>query len=149
MNEKWHLRYLELAKHISTWSKDPSTKVSAIAVNAKGQILSTGYNGFCRGVADTVERYFDRETKYKYVVHAEMNCLYNASYTGTCLADSTLYVWGLPVCSECAKGIIQTGIKTIVMPNFEITGTWAESWKLSESMLTEAGVQHKFIDINQ
>ena len=75
---KWTRRYLDIAKEVATWSKDPSRQIGAIAVGDKGQILSQGYNGFPRGVKDTDNRYNNREEKYKYVVHGEMNCIYNA-----------------------------------------------------------------------
>lgn len=109
---KWDKRYLELAREVASWSKDPSKKIGAIAVGSKGQVLSQGYNGFPRGIDDSKRRYEDRAIKYKYVVHAEMNVIYNATYNGISLDGATLYVYGLPVCSECAKGIIQTGISS-------------------------------------
>ena len=59
---KWDKRYLELAKEISTWSKDPSTKVGAIAVSDQGGVIAQGYNGFPRGVVDTHSRLLDKET---------------------------------------------------------------------------------------
>lgn len=138
---KWTRRYLDMAKEVATWSKDPSTKVGAVAVGSKGQILSQGYNGFPRGVKDTPERYDVREEKYKYVVHGEMNAIYNACHTGASLDDATLYVTGLPVCSECAKGIIQVGISKVIMeyPK-DIPDSWRESMKTTSSMFLEAGV---------
>ena len=145
LSNKWDKRYLELAKTVGTWSKDPSTKIGAIAVGIKGQVLAQGYNGFPRGISDIDERYSDRPTKYKYIVHAEQNLIYNATYNGVSLDRSTLYVTGLPVCSECAKGVIQVGVQRVVMPaDFDIKG-WGESWKLSESMFNEAGVLYDFI----
>lgn len=138
---KWTRRYLDMAKEVATWSKDPSTKVGAVAVGSKGQILSQGYNGFPRGVKDTPERYDVREEKYKYVVHGEMNAIYNACHTGASLDGATLYVTGLPVCSECAKGIIQVGISKVIMeyPK-DIPDSWRESMKTTSSMFLEAGV---------
>lgn len=138
---KWTRRYLDMAKEVATWSKDPSTKVGAVAVGSKGQILSQGYNGFPRGVKDTSERYEVREEKYKYVVHGEMNAIYNACHTGASLDGATLYVTGLPVCSECAKGIIQVGISKVIMeyPK-DIPDSWRESMKTTSSMFLEAGV---------
>lgn len=70
---KWRNRYLLLAKHFSTWSKDPSTQVGAVAVSDNGLILSEGWNGFPRGIRDTQNRLGDRQTKYDYMVHAEKN----------------------------------------------------------------------------
>jgi dCMP deaminase len=138
---KWTRRYLDIAKEVATWSKDPSRQIGAIAVGDKGQILSQGYNGFPRGVKDTDDRYNNREDKYKYVVHGEMNCIYNACNSGVSLNGSTLYVTGLPVCSECAKGIIQVGIRKVVMeyPN-DIPDFWRESVELTKQMFYEAGV---------
>jgi len=138
---KWTRRYLDIAKEVSTWSKDPSKQIGAVAVGDKGQILSQGYNGFPRGVKDTKERYNDREEKYKYVVHGEMNCIYNACNSGVSLNGATLYVTGLPVCSECAKGIIQVGIKKVVMeyPK-DIPPIWEKSVQLTKQMFLEADV---------
>ncbi len=137
----WDRKYLNLAKEVSSWSKDPSTKVGAVAVGKVGQILAQGYNGFPRGIADTQERYDNRELKYKYVVHAEMNCIYNATHNGVSLNGATLYVWGLPVCSECAKGIIQVGVDKIVIPVYnEIPDKWKKSWEETKLLFDEANV---------
>lgn len=145
MYDKWDKRYLELAKHIASWSKDPSRKIGAVAVGDNGEVLAQGYNGFPRGIEDYPERYDDRPTKYKYVVHAEMNVIYNASYNGVSLDGSTLYVHGLPACSDCAKGIIQVGIKRVVMRDQEIPVLWQQSWTKTEEMFNEAGVKYEFI----
>jgi dCMP deaminase len=137
----WDIKYLNLAKQISTWSKDPSTKVGSVCIGKKGQILSQGYNGFPRGIEDTEERLNTRETKYKYVVHSEMNCIFNACLTGISLQGATLYLYGLPPCAECAKGIVQVGIKHVCSqypdPDDE---RWAESCQLADSIFHEAGV---------
>ena len=145
MDNKWKGRYLKLAREIAGWSKDPSTKIGCVIIGSKGQVLAQGYNGFPRGIQDTPERYADRPTKYKYVVHAEMNAIYNASYSGVSLDGSVLFVHGLPVCSECAKGIIQVGIKNIVMPWQEIPATWQDSWNLTQQMFKEAGITWEFV----
>jgi len=143
---KWDKRYLALAEQVSTWSKDPSSKIGAVAVGDKGQVLSQGYNGFPRGITDLSDRLTDRPIKYKLVVHAEMNVIYNASYNGASLDGSTLYVYGLPVCSDCAKGIIQVGIKRVVMPVQEIPKHWDESWSETKAMFDEAGVKYEFLE---
>ena len=142
---KWDRRYLDLAYTVSKWSRDPSTQIGAVAIGSKGQVLSQGYNGFPRGIKDSKERYEDRETKYKLIVHAEQNLIYNATYNGVSLDGSTLYVTGLPVCSECAKGVIQVGIKRVVMPHIDDMKSWKESWELSSSMFREAGILWDFI----
>lgn len=137
---KWSERYLNLAKEISTWSKDPSKKIGAVAVGSKGQVLSQGFNGFPRGIKDSDKRLNVREEKYRYVVHGEMNCIYNACHNGVSLDGATLYVYGLPVCSECAKGVIQVGIKKVIMQYEDAVPTWEESYKITEAMFKEAGV---------
>lgn len=138
----WNTRYINLAKEISTWSKDPSKKIGAVAIGDNGQVLSQGYNGFPRGILDLQERYEDRPTKYKYVVHAEMNCIYNATLNGVSLKGATMYVHGLPVCSECAKGIIQVGIKKVFWNlDSEIPEIWLESLKLTIDLFEEAGIE--------
>ncbi len=138
---KWDERYLALAAEVATWSKDPSTQVGAVTVGSKKEVLSQGFNGFPRGIHDTDERYNHRETKYKFVVHAEMNAIYNATYSGTSLDGATLYVHGLPICSECAKGIIQVGIKKVVIKKSKELDNWNESVQLSQAMFDEAGVE--------
>ena len=136
-----------MAEEVSSWSKDPSTKIGAIAVGSKGQVLSQGYNGFPRGIEDTISHYEDRETKYKYVVHAEMNVIYNATYNGVSLDGATLYVTGLPVCSDCAKGVIQVGIKRVVMKEQEIPLKCIESWKVTAGMFDQAMIDWEFINV--
>ncbi|MGE4594357.1 MAG: dCMP deaminase family protein, partial [Gammaproteobacteria bacterium] len=134
--DKWDNRYLSLAKEVATWSKDPSTQVGAVTVGAKKEVLSQGFNGFPRGIKDTDERYNHRETKYRFVVHAEMNAIYNATYSGTSLDGATLYIYGLPICSECAKGIIQVGIKKVVIEKSKELDNWNESLRLSQEMFS-------------
>ena len=138
---KWDERYLALAAEVATWSKDPSTQVGAVTVGSKKEVLSQGFNGFPRGIHDTDERYNHRETKYKFVVHAEMNAIYNATYSGTSLDGATLYVHGLPICSECAKGIIQVGVKKVVIKKSKELDNWNESVQLSKEMFDEAGIE--------
>lgn len=138
---EWGNRYLSLAKEISTWSKDPSRKIGAVAVGEKGQILAQGYNGFPRGILDSADRYNDRSVKYKYVVHAEMNVIYNATFNGVSLNGARLFVYGLPVCSECAKGIIQVGIQAVTIFSEEtVPNIWNDSWTTTQSMFKEANV---------
>jgi dCMP deaminase len=142
----WQQRYLDLAKQVSTWSKDPSRKIGAVAVGSKGQILSQGFNGFPRGILDSADRYNDRPTKYKLVVHAEMNVIYNATFNGVSLDGASLYVYGLPVCSECAKGIIQVGIKKVfIYTDDAVPAIWTEAYDLTCDMFSEARIQCEWI----
>ena len=139
MLNKWDARWLEIAGVVSTWSKDPSTQIGAIAVKDK-RLVSTGYNGFPRGIQDYDDRWNNREEKYKYVVHAEMNCIYNANYHNQSLKGSTMYIVGLPVCHECAKGIIQAGVVRVVAEFKDAPLKWARSTEITEKMFKEAGI---------
>jgi len=142
---KWDKRYMEMARLVATWSKDPSSKIGAVAVSPKGQVLSTGYNGFPRNIEDTDERLTDRSLKYKYIVHAEKNVIYNATYNGVALDGATIYVSGLPCCDQCALGITQVGVKRVVMDGDPTNPRWAESWELSKSIFNEANVEWGFV----
>lgn len=146
--DKWDIRFMNMAREISSWSKDPSKKIGAVAVGDNHKILSTGYNGFPAGIEDHDSRLADREIKYKYVVHAEKNCIYNACLNGISLAGATLYVYGLPVCSECAKGIIQVGIKEVVIDEscFD-TPKWNESFEFTKQLFQEAGIKIKYVNL--
>ena len=145
----WGDRYTHLAKEISTWSKDPSTKVGAVVIGNNGEVLSQGYNGFPRSIKDTPQRLKDREKKYNLVVHAEMNAIYNASLNGVSLKGSTLYVYGLPICNECAKGVIQVGIdKVIATRPADYNKEWDESIKDAKALFKEAEVEY-LIDVEK
>jgi dCMP deaminase len=112
MVNHWHSRFIGLARHVATWSRDPSTQVGAVVVRPDRTIASVGFNGFPRGVRDLSARYADRPTKYAFVVHAEVNALLTAREP---LTDCTLYS-SLMTCNECAKLVIQAGIKCVVVP---------------------------------
>lgn len=135
---KWHKRFLEIAEFISTWSKDPSTKVGAVIADIDNRIVSTGYNGFPKNVKDTKARYDNRDVKYKIILHAEENAI---AYAKRDLTDCTLYISGLPPCAHCASLIIQSGIKKVVVPKQDLPERWKESVKLSKTLLKEAKVQ--------
>lgn len=143
--EKWDRKYLGLAKYIATeWSKDPSTKVGAVLVNYHYRQEFIGYNGFPTGVQDNPERYNDRELKYKLVVHAEVNAILKAGWLAR---GSTLYIYPAfnspPICNECAKVAIQSGIKEVVgfePDNSPRVKRWSDSISISRTMLEEAGI---------
>lgn len=110
--EQWDLRFLEMAKLVSTWSKDPSTQVGAVIVRPDKTVASVGFNGFPRGVPDHEEWYEDKDIKYKIVRHAEENAL---AYAKADVSGCTLYLYPLPPCSQCAGSLIQHGIKRVVV----------------------------------
>lgn len=145
---KWVSRYFEIAGLVGTWSKDPSTKVGAIIVGDKGQIISQGYNGFPRGVRDNPERYNNREMKYRLVVHAEMNAILNALYNGSSVVGASIYIHNLPVCQECAKAIIQAGIARVFIDT-SVNERWGEAWEISKTMFSESGVRCYYFDARE
>ena len=147
MTSKWDIRFIGLAQHISTWSKDPSTKVGCVVVGEDREIRSTGFNGFPRGINDDEERLMDREKKYPLICHAEENAIMHAARIGVSLKDSTAYVtW--PPCSRCARSLSQAGIREIVYPETgKIPERWIEDFTISDSMLNEAGVAVRSIKL--
>lgn len=146
--KKWDTRFMRLAREISTWSRDPSSKIGAVIVNDDHRILATGYNGFPRGIADNDTRLNDREVKYSLIVHAEMNALMNALYSGVSVKGATLYVYGLPVCDNCTKSVIQAGISRVVITYPELSAEkWQTIWKeKSRPMYEEVNVQMTFMN---
>ena len=134
----WDEYFMGVALLAAKRSKDPSTQVGACIVDENNVILTTGYNGFPVGCSDD-EFPWDREgevTKYPFVVHAELNAILNAS--GKSLKGARLYVALFP-CNECAKAIIQSGIKEIVYLSDKYADT--PGVKASKLMLTTAGVK--------
>lgn len=143
--KKWDKRYMNIAKQVAAWSKDPCVQVGAIIVGQKGQIVSQGYNGFPRNIQDTPERYFNKEVKHKYVIHAEVNAILNALYNGASVSDCTLYVYGKAMCHECAKCAIQSGITRVVY-NTKPEGSWLDSCNLALDILQEAGINVVYLE---
>ena len=134
----WDEYFMSVALLAAMRSKDPNTQVGACRVGEDDRIISTGYNGFPRGCSDD-EFPWDRdgeETKYPYVVHAELNAILNAG--GKSLAGARVYV-GLFPCNECAKAIIQAGIKEVIYLSDKYAGTPANN--ASKRMLRAAKVK--------
>ncbi len=149
---KWHRRFLGQAGYIATWSKDPSTQTGCVLVKDRA-IISTGYNGFPRGVADFEERYENRTLKYLLVVHCDTNAIYNAARRGVSTDGTTMYLTG-PPCNECMKGIIQAGIVLVVWPRDNKFETDEDTWRrwfdatqAAELMALESGVDFLRVDV--
>lgn len=147
----WDERWLALAKHVSSWSKDQSTKVGCVVVGTANQVLAIGYNGLPRNVDDSISERYLRPLKYKWTEHAERNAIYNAARTGTNLTGSVLYVEWFP-CSDCARGIAQSGIDCIVTLNpsnyynSDLYARWGEDFHISYDILFEAKVKLRYVD---
>lgn len=136
-----YLRFLPYAKAAAGMSKDPSTKVGAIALDEKFNVIATAYNGFPRGVNDDPARYADREVKYKLISHAEQNIVAQAAYGGRSLAGSTVLLTSLYPCSSCAKSLIQAGVIRIISPPPDTSERWADEAKWARTMFQEADVE--------
>lgn len=132
-----------MAKLVSGWSKDPSTKTGAVIVDPNNRVVSVGYNGFARGVKDLKERLENREIKYKIIVHCEINAIIFARGS---VERCRLYTWPFMSCSSCASVIIQSGISETIAP-YSDNPRWADSFKLAKQIFKEAGVKVKLINI--
>jgi len=144
--EKWNYRFLEMAELIAGWSKDPSTKTGAVVVGPDKEIRATGYNGPVRGVDDDKPERLERPMKYDFFEHAERNAVYNACLTGTSLKGCTLFCTLTP-CTDCARAIIQAGIKEIITFEYKPNdndpkNTWRDKLNHSAEMFAEAGVTY-------
>ena len=132
----WRKRFLGLASHVATWSKDPSTKVGAVAVAPSKQILETGFNGIPRGVQDLPER-MERPEKYLWTAHAEENLVAHAARK--VLEGSTVYVTHL-CCNACARMLVNAGVKRVVVGNGK-TSMPDENFAVAKKMFHESGVE--------
>ena len=135
--------FMNMARLIAKRSKDPNSQVGCVIVSKNDRILSLGYNGFPNGCSDDEFPWIKEDsenqflnTKYAYVVHAELNAILN--FRGPSLEDSILYVSLFP-CNECCKAIIQSGIKKVVYGNNKYKDT--DSVKASVRMFEAAGVE--------
>ena len=137
----WDEYFMGIALLSAQRSKDPNTQVGACIVSDDNRILSIGYNGAPRGLDDD-SMHWDREggfldTKYAYVCHGELNAILN--YRGD-LTGSKIYVALFP-CNECAKAIIQSGIKEVIYMSDKYDGT--DSVVASKKMLDACGVIYR------
>lgn len=140
----WDSYFINLIYQIAKKSKDPSTKVGCVIVDSDHRIKVCGYNGFPKGVDDLKSRYEDRNIKYSYIVHAETAAIFSAAKSGVSINSCTLYVPWLP-CNECAKGIISSGIKEVVIDsNYKmddgLRSRWGNTMELTKIMFSETGV---------
>lgn len=143
-NQDWWDRYfMEMAKHIASASKDPSTQVGAVIIDSNRAPLSWGYNGLAQRVLDTPERLNNRELKYKLVQHAERNSIVFARKD---LRGGTIYTYPFMPCASCAGMIIQAGIIEVVAPRND-NPRWQEDFKLATEQFFEADVDLRLLDM--
>lgn len=160
----WHEYFIKIANVVRQKSKDPSSKVGVVIVSKNNEILSTGFNGFCRNIQEysntltlanneaTLSNRWERPEKYLWVEHGERNAIYNAARNGIKLLGSKLYLvaFGPPTvpCVDCTKAIIQSGIKYVygyaVQPARE---EWKKDFDFCLNHLEEAGII--FVDLTR
>jgi dCMP deaminase len=148
----WPEYYLAIAESVKIKSKDIRTQIGAVIVGADKQIVSTGYNSFPRNIVDDNEDRQVRPEKYFWMEHAERNAIYNAALNGVSTKGTSIYLTcGIP-CSDCARGIINAGIKKVYCKQEDTTKNreyWDEHAKRSMEMFTEADVDVIFYDTKQ
>ena len=135
MNTKWDNRFLDIARSVSYWSKDPSTKCGAVIVDAHAHILSVGYNGFPAGMPDLDASYLARDEKYSRIIHCEMNALL---HVGTVTSGATLYTYPFLSCDRCTVHMLQAGIMRFVAP-VNTDDRWAASIAKTKRYIEECG----------
>lgn len=148
----WPEYYLAIAESVKLKSKDIRTQIGAVIVGSDKQIVSTGYNSFPRNIVDNNQDRQVRPEKYFWMEHAERNAIYNAALNGVSTKGTSIYLTcGIP-CSDCARGIINAGIKKVYCKQEDTTKNrehWDEHAKRSMEMFTEADVDVIFYDAKQ
>jgi dCMP deaminase len=141
----WNERFVKLAEHIGGWSKDTSVGVGAIIADDRHRVISIGYNGFPSGCNDSIEFRYDKPVKYLFTEHAERNAIYTAASLGVSTRECIMYLAWFP-CADCARAIIQSGIKELVCKEPDLVGsTWSDSFRAAIEMLNESGVKITYI----
>ena len=138
-SEKWDKRFMEMAKLVASWSKDPSTKAGAVIVRPDKTIVSVGYNGFPSKMPDDPKMYENREEKYSRIVHAEVNALI---YSREPVVGYTLYTYPFLSCDRCFSQLAQAGISTFVSPICppHLLERWGKSFDMVRLRAKEMGI---------
>lgn len=149
LNEEWLRYFINIAEQVKLKSKDRSTQIGAVIVGKDKEIRSTGYNSFPRGLDDNVPERQERPEKYYFFEHSERNAIYNAARVGIPLDESVIIVTsGIP-CADCARAIINSGIKAVYCKTICTTKNkekWNESQEKALQMLKECKVDVIFYD---
>lgn len=144
--EMWDRRWMALASHYASFSKDRSHQVGCVIVDENQCQVSEGWNGFPRGVNDDAEERHERPDKYLYTKHAEENAFLNAARKGASTANCTIYIPWFP-CANCAGDIVQAGIITVVAYGYdENDPRWADNMAIAKTILSEGGVALRIIE---
>lgn len=137
---------MSLVYLVAMKSKDELTHIGAVIIGPDHEIRSTGYNSFVRGINDNIPERQKKPEKFYWFAHAEQNSIYNAARMGLSLKNCIMYTNGIP-CTDCAIGVIQSGIKEIVVHkvwNDNNGKKWGESAQRSLIMFKEANVNIRY-----
>lgn len=141
MTISWDQYFITMANLAAMRSKDESTHCGSVIVDDMNHVVATGYNSFVRGINDNVPERQIRPQKYMWFEHGERNAIYSAAFRGISTRGCRIYVTGIPCC-DCARGIIQAGIKEVVIQERKEFGCeWDESIRVTKEMFEEAGVK--------
>lgn len=143
---KWDHRFIEIAQVVASWSPDRSTKVGAVIVDNDNNIISTGYNGFPRGMDYTEDWMHDRPVKYELTEHGERNAIFAAARRGVSLKGAKMYMNADPMpCSDCSRAIVQSGISYVIGPSIPFPGkgrgTHYDAAGMNSRILEDCGVK--------
>jgi dCMP deaminase len=139
----WDLRFLDLAQHISSWSKDPGTKCGAVITKGK-ELYSVGFNGIPNDLDDN-KYLHDRDLKLQIVLHAESNAIDQCNRS---MEGCTVYTYPFPPCAACAARIIRKRISRVVSRN-ATPDRWLKSVLLGKQILEEAGIEYNVISLEK
>ena len=142
----WDKRFLEMAALVSTWSKDPGTKVGSVIVAQDKRVIAVGFNGFPAGMKDDPELYADREVKLSRIVHAEINALL---YAGILPQHTTVYTYPFMPCDRCVVQLIQAGVRRFVAPvaTLEALERWGTAFNKTRSYISEC--HGELVEVNE
>lgn len=150
MRVSWDEYFINISESIKHKSKDESTQIGAVISGDKKQVISTGYNSFPRGINDDLSDRQERPEKYYWMSHAETNAIINCALNGVSSDGGIMHMsCGVP-CADCARNIINAGIKEIVCRNDQSTMSpesiikWEEASKRSLTMFKESGVKVRY-----
>jgi len=142
----WDEYFMSMAYLVAMKSKDNRTHIGAVIVGPNKEVKSTGYNSFVRRLEDSVSERQEKPEKYFWFEHAERNAIYNATLIGASLKDCIMYTNGIP-CMDCARGVVQSGIKEVVVDkiwNLTNKDEDLEHSKRTIQMFKETGVSLRY-----
>ena len=143
---KWDDYFMSMVYLVASRSKDNKTHIGAVVVGQDKEVVSLGYNGFPRGTNDYVHERQEKPIKFEWFEHAERNAIYNATLIGVSLKGCKMYTNGTP-CTNCSRGIIQSGIKEVIIDKmWDETNSHEDkkNFEISLQMFNESGVKVKY-----